>query len=163
IDTKNGDDSDYEPCSVNPGILCNDDGDTVYTPSGATVPATYNGFELDGTNNYSSTEQDSYGANLQVTFLQDLFVGQNQLVIGAAFDNSDVDFDSKSELGYLDSTRLAVRTPYTDSESLVAVNSSTHNYGLYFSDTWSITPALDVTFSGRYNHTRIKLDDRIGS
>ena len=48
-------------------------------------------------------------------------------------------------------------------DSFVGVAADTQNYGLYLTDTWSLTKALSLTLSGRFNHTEIELRDRLGT
>ncbi len=163
IDTRNGDDSDYEECASDDTLLCSEDDDLLYDTSGNPVPAEVDGHELNGTNNFSTTDQDGYGGSLQLTFLQQIFGRDNQLIIGGAADDANINFRSRTELAYLDFTRLAVGSGYVDRDSLVAADIDTRDYGLYFTDTWSLTSALDLTLSGRYNYTRVEIEDRIGS
>lgn len=167
IDTRNGDDSDYAACEQpgNSGLLCSgvEEGDeeVVQDTSGnpvQAVPAV-----LGGTNNTSTTDQDGYGGSLQLTFLQDLFGRQNQLIVGGAVDGANIDFQSQTELAHLDFTRLAVGSGIVDRGSLVSANIDTLDYGLYFTDTWSVTSALALTLSGRYNHTHVDINDHIGT
>ncbi|HET7371524.1 MAG TPA: TonB-dependent receptor [Gammaproteobacteria bacterium] len=167
IDTLNGDDSDFAPCErpAHQGLLCAGieagEEEVVYNARGGPVEAT--AAVIGGTSNTSSTEQDGYGAAVQVTFLQDLFGEDNHLVIGAAVNRADIDFHSQTELAHLDDTRLAVGSGILDRSSFVSAAVRNRAYGVYFTDTWSPTSALAVTASGRYNHSEIEIRDRLGT
>lgn len=167
IDTRNGDDSDYASCEqpANEGLLCSgvEDGVEEVVHDTSSDPVQAAPAVLGGTDNTSRTDQDGYGGNIQLTFLQNLFDRQNQLIVGAAVDRADINFQSQTELATLDSTRLARGSGIIDRGSLVSANIDTLDYGIYFTDTWSVTSALVLTISGRYNHTHIDIDDRIGT
>jgi outer membrane receptor protein involved in Fe transport len=167
IDTRNGDDSDFAPCEqpLHQGLLCAgvEQGaeEVVHNAEGGPVEATP--AVLGGTNNTTATDQDGYGGNLQFTFLQDLFGRQNQLIVGAALNGAAIGFQSQTELASLDLTRLAVGSGIFDKSSFVSAGIHNLAYGAYFTDTWSPTAALAITLSGRYNHAKIDIHDRIGA
>jgi outer membrane receptor protein involved in Fe transport len=165
IDTLNGDDSDFEQCTATPGLVCevDEDGneDPVLDQDGNPIPF---GPGVDGaTVNRTKTDQDSYGATLQFTFLQDLAGRENQFIVGGAIDRSDIRFRSSTELGSLDDSRLAVGAGVFDQGSFTRVNADNDNYSVYVTDTLSVTPDLALTLSGRYNRTHIDLRDQLGT
>lgn len=164
IDTLNGDDSDFEECEDTPGFICEGDGgeeEIVLDQNGSPIAASET---LEGaTVNRSKTEQDGYGGTLQATFLQDIAERENQLILGGTIDSNEVDFDSSTELGTLDETRQAIPGGSFVLDSFTRVKSDTDNYSIFFSDTFSLTPELALTVSGRYNRTQIKLRDQLGT
>jgi outer membrane receptor protein involved in Fe transport len=107
-------------------------------------------------NNTSETEQDSYGLGLQFTFLDDLFGKENQLIVGASYDRSDVDHTSQSEIAHFTNTRGTNGTGEIIDETIVDGEIETETYSIYFTDTISVTDQLALTFAGRYN--RIEID-----
>jgi len=107
-------------------------------------------------NNASETEQDSYGFGLQSTFLQDLFGKQNQLIVGATYDSSDVKHTSNAEIAQFTATRGTNGTGVLLDETIVNGNIDTETYSLFFTDTMSLTEKLALTVGGRYN--RIAID-----
>jgi len=107
-------------------------------------------------NNTSETEQDSYGFGLQTTFLDDLFGRENQLIVGASYDKSDVDYSSQSEIARFTSTRGTDGTGFIIDETVVDGDIETDTFSLYFSNTHSLTDRLALTLAGRYN--RIDID-----
>ena len=107
-------------------------------------------------NNTSETEQDSYGFGLQTTFLDDLFGRENQLIVGASYDKSDVDYSSQSEIARFTPSRGTNGTGFIIGETIVDGDIETDTFSLYFSNTHSLTDRLAVTLAGRYN--RIDID-----
>jgi len=107
-------------------------------------------------NNSSETEQDSYGFGLQSTFLQDLFGKENQLIVGATYDRSDVKHSSQAEIAHFTATRGTNGTGLLIDETIVDGDIETETYSLFFTDTISVTDKLALTLGGRYN--RIEID-----
>lgn len=166
----NSDTSEFQPCGDpgNAGLLCQDNADlgtaaeTVVTDqNGAGLADTFNGI-----NNSSDRDQQSYGGVAQATFLYPLFDGKhnNQFIVGASWDQGFVDFASQIEAAQILDTR------YTSTGSGIfipdeAVGLSAHSRtaSAYFTDTFSLTENVALTFSGRYNATRIQLNDSLGN
>ncbi|MBE0439674.1 MAG: TonB-dependent receptor [Gammaproteobacteria bacterium] len=107
-------------------------------------------------NNSSETKQDSYGFGLQSTFLQNLFGKENQLIVGATYDRSDVKHASQSEIARFTDTRGTSGTGVVIDETIVDGKIDTKTYSLFFTDTISLTDKLALTVGGRYN--RIEID-----
>jgi len=107
-------------------------------------------------NNTSETEQDSYGFGLQTTFLDDVFGRQNQLIVGASYDKSKVDYTSQSEIARFTPSRGTDGTGFIIDETVVDGDIDTKTFSLFFSNTHSLTDRLALTLAGRYN--RIDID-----
>lgn len=147
--------------------------------------------DFNAINNISAREQDAFGAALQTTFLHDLFGRENQFIVGGAWDQGFADFDSSVEAAALQSDRstdrsglfvqgscetgdIAIDTdgdgePDTcDTDDIdiggteVSIETHSRSWGVFFTDTYSVTDALALTVSGRYNNTRIRIGDREG-
>jgi iron complex outermembrane recepter protein len=118
--------------------------------------------DLNGLNNRSDRTQENYGGTLQNVYLGDLFGKSNQLIVGMAFTYGDVVFDSSQELASLNANRSTSASGIFVPEEGTAINAETWNGSLYITDTFSATDKLDFTFSGRFNHTDIKLADGLG-
>lgn len=163
IKTFNGDDSDFDDCESGNGFLCEEaeDGEAEEVATdifGNNVAASD---DVEGaTNNTSQTHMRSAGGTFQSMFSDDIFGHENNFVFGAAYDYSDVHFESDTELASLTATRGTVGSGIQLEESRVRLNTTTETYGFYFSDSFSITDALTVTFAGRYNHTSIDLKNQ---
>tara|TARA_R110002050_G_scaffold9504_1_gene33270 strand:+ start:423722 stop:426043 length:2322 start_codon:yes stop_codon:yes gene_type:complete len=107
-------------------------------------------------NNSSETKQDSYGFGLQSTFLQNLFDKENQLIVGATYDRSDVKHTSQAEIAQFTDTRGTTGTGVIVDETVVNGKINTETFSLFFTDTMSLTDKLALTVGGRYN--RIAID-----
>jgi len=116
-------------------------------------------------NNSSEREQESYGTNLQLTFLHELFGRENNLVVGFAFFDGDSDFDAVVELAELDpqtrSTAGLGTGTFVDEEA-TSVKTSTESWSLYFTDTIALTERLALTVAGRFNDTDVTVADQSG-
>ncbi len=159
----NGDDSDYEECSLpgNAGLLCEDPGadeEVVEDVNGDDVTADD---AVEGaTNNISQTYMRSAGGNLQTLFTHALWGHENHFVFGAFYDYSDVHYQADTELGSLTDSRGTTHSGVFIDEGRVRLNTTTETYSFYFSDYFSITDSLTLSFSGRYNHVSITLDNQ---
>ena len=71
-------------------------------------------------------------------------------------------FNSETELASLTPDRGTVGSGIFDGESYVDVEAAVQNIGIYATNTFSITPQLGLTLSGRYNRTAVVLRDQIG-
>lgn len=162
VTTLNGDESDFEPCEDDEALICNDeddelaldvDGEPIFSDpavEGATL-------------NRSSTDQDTYGATIQIGISTPLRGHDNRLILGGSYDHSDVKFASSTELGSFDESRGAIPSGVLVVESFVGLNTRVENSSLFLTDTFAITSKADLTVSARYNDTRLKLRDQLGT
>jgi outer membrane receptor protein involved in Fe transport len=116
-------------------------------------------------NNLSRRDQQSRGLQGQVQITEELFARPNQFVAGYSWFRGVSDFAAVLELANLDpvtrSTRGLGTGTFLDSAATdIATRSET--WSLYFSDTLDLSPALALTFAGRFNETDITLRDRSG-
>ncbi len=121
-----------------------------------------NGFEPDdynGLNNRSDRVQENYGGTLQTVYLGDLFGRNNQFIVGASYTYGDVVFNSSQELASLTTARSTVGTNIFVPEEGTGIDSESFTVSFFFTDTISATDKLDLTFSGRIDHTDIELTD----
>ncbi|MEL0083852.1 MAG: TonB-dependent receptor, partial [Gammaproteobacteria bacterium] len=129
-------------------------------------PLTGEDHERDAINNISRRTQTSWGGDLQTTFDGELSGRDNRLVVGGGIFRGEADFDSDTEVSFLNPvTRSTNNSPDSGEfveEARTRVNTETHTVSLYFTDTLSLTNAIAVTLAGRYNRTRIKIRDRSG-
>lgn len=128
--------------------------------NGNTVTGTELGFsdgDFIALNNTSETEQDSYGFGVQATFLDDLFGRENQLIIGASFDKSDVQYSSQSEVAQFTNTRGTSGTGFVIGETVVDGDIDTETYSVFFTNTHSLTDRLAMTLGARYNWISIDI------
>lgn len=119
--------------------------------------------DLDGTLNTSETKMESLGLASQITFLNDWNGKENQLTLGGSYDYADIDFKSDTEFAVLrnntpEDDRGVTGVGLYDAESSVRLETEVQNIGLFLTDTVALNDQLDLTFSGRYNYTRIKME-----
>jgi iron complex outermembrane receptor protein len=116
-------------------------------------------------NNISRRTQESWGGDIQASFLHDLFNRGNQFTAGAAWFRGRAAFDAVVELAFLDpetrSTAGLGTGTFVDDEA-TDIETDTDIYSIYFTNTLELTDRLALTVSGRYNHTRIELADQSG-
>ncbi|HEY3300143.1 MAG TPA: TonB-dependent receptor [Methylophilaceae bacterium] len=128
-----------------------------YDPSAN--PATDPNDLLAGVNNRTSTRQDAFGGSLQASFKGNLANHANQLTTGATYDHGNIKFNQTQEFGDLSADRGVIGNGTIN--DTVNLRGKTTTYGIFATDTLSVTDALSLTASGRYNHTRVKNDDLI--
>ncbi|MBT7952675.1 MAG: TonB-dependent receptor [Gammaproteobacteria bacterium] len=116
-------------------------------------------------NNISDRNQKSYGADLQLTFSEQMFGHDNLLITGFAYIRGDSEFNSVLELADLDpitrSTQDLGTATFVD-EAATNIDTKTETLSFYFSNTLDINQQLSLTFSGRINNTQIRLSDQSG-
>ena len=149
--TFNGDGSELEIDGAN---IVDDDGEIITGFAGLGFDGTEDFIAL---NNTSETEQDSYGFGLQSTFLNDLFGRENQLIVGASYDTSDVKHSSQSEIAQFTDTRGTDGTGFIIDETVVDGDIDTDTFSLFFTNTHALTERLDLTVGGRYNWIQIDI------
>ena len=175
--TLNGDEAEFEPCPPGAlpfgalaGTLCEGgEGVLVDVRSGRFI--TDGDAEGDGTFNRTTTLTEGYGATFQAKADTQMAGRDNVLVVGASADLADVGFTSNSEVGTLTPERTVagsglfagIFNESPDDEFNTALDTESRVFGLYFSDTLSLTDRVHVTVSGRYNESRVDIADRLGT
>jgi outer membrane receptor protein involved in Fe transport len=164
VRTYNGDDSDFEECEAVPGFICEqEDGEEeqIFDQNDQPIPASD---AVEGaTVNRTATEQDGIGFGLQAAWTGDLGGRENALLLGVAYDDSEIGFNASTELGQLDPTRLAIPSGFFVGEAFTSLKADTSNLGLYVSNTLRLSEAVALTVSGRYNDTQVTLRDQLGT
>ena len=93
------------------------------------------------------------------------------VVFGAAVDLAKVDFTFNSEVGTLRDDRsvtgsgrfVGIFGQAPDDLFNTAIDTDNRAFGIYFSDTLSLSDRAHLTVSGRYNAARIAILDRLGT
>jgi outer membrane receptor protein involved in Fe transport len=164
----NGNVTDFSPCDDNSGFLCDEAGNFAINRQGNPIPNFLNGgpySELD----QQTTNTNGYGTALQVTNKDPLFGHANQFIAGVSFDGAQTMFDANSAIGglTLDTREFigpGVVVVQPDGSIVpVRVGVSDAYYGAYFTDTFSVTPALSLNVAGRFNSAQIDLNDQTGT
>lgn len=119
----------------------------------------------DAISNISTRDQESYGTDVQFTFLNDLFARKNHFVIGFSYFEGKAKFNSVTELSDIDrvtrSTSGLGTGAFLDEEA-TNVRTSSETWSVYVLDAIDLTERFTFTFGGRYNDTDVMLRDRSG-
>lgn len=116
----------------------------------ATNPATET-----GANNRTRTRQTGEGASLQ----WNLSGERHQLTLGTAYDQARTHFTQTQALGWIDSTRGISNAAAETTEN--QLHGTTRTASLFAADTWSLSSALHLTASARYNQSRVTTYDEL--
>ncbi len=172
--TLNGDEADFEECEGDvplgapTNVLCDDD-DVLVDLAGGFL--TEDDAEGDGALNRTTTEAESLALTAQVTHTASLGGRASHLVAGVSADQADVDFGLTTELGSLTpdrsvagSGRLAGFFGSAPDDLLsTSLRADKETWGLFVSETLSLTDRVHLSASARYNETSIDIDDRLGT
>ncbi|HEY2446096.1 MAG TPA: TonB-dependent receptor [Rhizomicrobium sp.] len=171
----NGNTTNYTACTTAQyaGFTCQADGATpLLNATGDLLPDISKGGTVHiGENDFDTIHTRGVGGSLQATDAEALFAHKNQLTFGASIDTATTHFQSRAELGTINSALVVSNsglfvdtpenTPWTATP--VGLGATNRYYGIFGTDTFNISKALAVTASGRYNVTQIDLADRLGS
>ena len=128
--------------------------------------------EGDAAYNRTTTRSKGYGATLQATAASAIGDdGENVLTLGVSADLADVGFTFTSEVGTLTPDRgvagsgllAGIYGEAPDDVFNTGLDTANSAIGLYFTDTLSVTQQTHLTVSGRFNHARIEIADRLGT
>ncbi|HQO15466.1 MAG TPA: TonB-dependent receptor [Methylotenera sp.] len=114
-----------------------------------------------GALNRSNTDQKGYGFNAQLAFNQPLLEKQNQLILGLGYDYSRVKFNQSTEYGIINASRGVDGINVESADAEVDLLGKTRSWGVFATDTLSLTNQWHLTLSGRYNHIKVKNTDKI--
>jgi len=156
-DAFNGDASEFDEC--NPPLqafLCEEEepDEPIEDQFGNTIAA---GF--DAINNLSDRKQSSWGGTLQYAQSGTWLGKEHQLTLGLDLFSGDTEFESEVEVAELTPSRSTTRSGLFVVEDATDMETETHNLAVYLSDTIALNPALHLTLSGRFNRTRVEIDD----
>jgi outer membrane receptor protein involved in Fe transport len=110
-----------------------------------------------------TTNTNGYGSSFQITNTDAIFGHQNHLVIGFSFDGAQTTFKGSTKVGALDvNSRNFIGPGITidladGSIAPVRASITDNYYGLFYTDTFDVTPALALNVSGRFNSAQIDI------
>ena len=114
-------------------------------------------FAGESSNISTLTDQDGFGAALQLSLLGDLAGHKNQFTVGTSADFGRTDFTSDSFEASIVGHETVTDDPTAPPTAIVRLKTRNDYYGIYATDTFSITDKFHLTMSGRYNVAKIKL------
>ena len=126
-----------------------------------------------GETDFTTTNTNTVGGAFQVTLTAPLGIMQNDFALGLSFDHSVTHYAAYGELGTIEPNLDVVgsgviidqglsATASPPIEEPVSVRPTTDYYGVFFTDTLSLTPNLAWTLSGRWNRAQIEVTDLLG-
>ena len=101
--------------------------------------------------NTTSTRQRSEGAALHWSAAE----GRHQLAAGAAIDRNRVSFAQFEQAAFFTADRGVLADAGGQREPASSVTGTARMLGVYASDTWTMRPGSNLTFSARFNHARV--------
>jgi len=113
-----------------------------------------------GINDRSKIDTIGYGAALQVTFSSPLKGRNNALTVGVSTDLGHTEFSQEEQNALFTPDRGTTAVDDFEEETEVEANNS--YYGIYMTDTFSVTQRVSLTLSGRYNYATVKIQDKTG-
>jgi iron complex outermembrane receptor protein len=174
-----GNTTDAQACDNNDDFFCLGGAglypaDALHDNRGNQVPASVLPDDATpGEIDFTTTNTNTVGGALQATYTAPLAGMENNLVLGASIDHSITHYAAHGELGSILPNLEVVGAGVTIDqgasptasppiEAPVSVRPSTNYYGVYFTDTLSLTKQLAWTLSGRFNRVQIELNDLLG-
>jgi iron complex outermembrane recepter protein len=164
----NGNGSPIAPCTDGSPFLCENGGSVATDTAGNPIPAFLGPSGAYASLAQQTTNTNGYGTSFQVTNTNALWDHPNQLVAGFSFDGAQTTFAANTEVGTLDVLSRNFIGPGISIDladgSIAPVRAAITNgyYGLFFTDTFNVTPALALNVSGRFNSAQIGIDDLTG-
>ena len=163
---------EYESNAAADGVAILDVGGNIinYQNLGLELDDDENEIESFGAINRSNTKTDAFGFNLQSLYDSELFGKNNTFIGGMNYDFSKNSFGSSTELGIVQSDRGVQGTGVfvsTDAEGeeqfITNLESTTHNFALYGSNTIDLDDKTSLNVSARWNWASMKMDDQHGT
>jgi len=121
-----------------------------------------NAGDLDAINNIGALQQESHGGSLQQTILNNFSGRENRFIFGAAYQQGDAEFRSIVEVASLKTDRSTMGSGRFVPDEATEVATRTRTGSVFFTNIHHLTPEITLTVAGRFNDTRIKIDDLSG-
>ncbi len=106
-----------------------------------------------GINRASIATQKTWGSGVQLTESHDILSLKNQLVVGASYDHSTVDYNQNFQYATLSDLRttLPIIDPNNGVETVTSIGGTSKAFGVYATDTLSPNALFHITGALRYN------------
>ncbi|MBV8093943.1 MAG: TonB-dependent receptor [Acetobacteraceae bacterium] len=164
----NGNGSPITPCADGSPFLCASNGAIATDIAGNPIPDFLGPSGAYASLAQQTTNTNGYGTSVQVTNTNPILSHQNQFIVGFSFDGSQTIFAANTQVGILDVPSRNFIGPGIMIDlvggPIAPVRAAITNgyYGLFFTDTFNITPALALNVSGRFNSAQIGIKDLTG-
>ena len=117
------------------------------------------GIYAHGVLNRSQTTNKGYGGTVQMSWATD----RNILTGGASVDLGRTNFKQTEQEGDSFNSKRGLAEVDDEVELANKLSGQSKTWSLFVTDTFSMTPKLALTASGRYNRTRLKLKDHLAN
>jgi outer membrane receptor protein involved in Fe transport len=122
--------------------------------------------DINTSNVYSSTKQDTIGTNIQFSNFDNLMGHANNMTVGGVYDHSRIRYTQNTQLARLINYQVVstpnLRYPTSGSSGYFAVQNDglisnvnlkadTDNFSIFGTDNFEVNEKLNVTVSGSYN------------
>ena len=161
LSIENGSASNFSQCG---DTVCNDSGPLTLLDGSPVSP----NLPYAGITPIETTKTLGLGGSLQATVEQPIAGLKNVASLGVSFDQGSTHFNNSNELGDVVFLNPPGLTTTLDGAFLggsdynIRLDAVNRYYGVFFTDTLSLTNALSLTVAGRYNHAWIRLSDLFG-
>ncbi len=173
VKSLNGDAADIEACEDDAALLClepigDEEEESVLTDATGAQIGALPGDTAYGVLNRGRSRTRGAGMLVQFVDQRPLGAGENHLVIGFSLDTSRTRFGTSTELGTMTAERSVggLGTTIVQADGAIAPVSlvaRTRYWGVFMQERLPLLPGLSAEIGLRYNHARVKLDDRIGT
>jgi outer membrane receptor protein involved in Fe transport len=161
LEIENGAASGFTPCGQ---TVCDDNG-PLQLITGGPIPLSQ---AYSATLPIETTQTSGVGGSFQATFDRPIGELKNVANLGASFDQGNSVFRNLNWLGTL--VYLSPPGTTVDPNGLlvggldynIRLDTVNRYYGLFFTDTLSLTDALNATVAGRFNLATVDLSDQFG-
>jgi outer membrane receptor protein involved in Fe transport len=119
--------------------------------------------EFGGVNNISDTRGRGVGVTGQMTRTGPLWGRDNHFIAGAGADAAATHFEFATELAHLTPERGTIGSGLFDEDAAVDLESRVITGSTFATNTWSVTSAVSITGSARFNWTALRLRDQLGT
>ena len=106
-----------------------------------------------GVINKNAVDQHSYGASIEWSVVKPGL----RWALGANYDHAKTGFEQSVASGFFDDSRAVVNAG--DDDITAALSSLTRQVGAYATAMWSPRSDVELTLSGRYDHTKLDMTD----
>jgi outer membrane receptor protein involved in Fe transport len=119
--------------------------------------------EFGGVNNISDARGRGVGMTGQMTRTGPLWGRDNHFIAGAGADAATTQFEFATELAHLTPERGTIGSGRFDEDAAVDLESRVITGSAFATNTWSVTNAVSITGSARFNGTALRLRDQLGT
>jgi len=108
-------------------------------------------------NNRSDTKQDGAGLSIQLSNTGTILSHENTLILGFSYDQADIDYGFATEVAEFTDKRGTMGSGTIDAATLVNATIETNTTSVYLLENFSVSDAVSLSLSARYNRVHIDI------